>query len=314
MAIIWCGGEDIDFPNGATVINDNASYNRRSSYSRVSIYRNSGIMKSSIFSCGEITSGWLSFYYSGTTPPYYMGGFGKSGTNNCILTGLNDTGKILLYKYDGVTFTLLATGVNTNADLCKVDLYFSNYTFSSNVKVYVNGILEIDYTGDITFSGVTGFDSVFSRNTASCPLSEFIVADEDTRSMSLVTLYPNAAGDTNDWAGAYTDIDETIQSDADIIYDATQNHDFQCGLSDTPAGTFVVKAVKEIVRATKGASGPSHIQLGIKSGGTIDVAAEQDLDAVFTSVERLMQQNPVTSNNFTTSELDALQLNLRTGS
>jgi hypothetical protein len=128
--------------------------------------------------------------------------------------------------------------------------------------------------------------------------------------MRLKTLAPSAAGDANDWTGTYEDVDETSIYDSDKIYSATDNTDFQCNLTGMPSGTWSVKAVKVAVRCVD-SSGSTGIQLGIKSGGTVDVGDTQTASGYWQTKERLMTVNPVTGVAFTPAEIEALQINLR---
>ena len=187
-----------------------------------------------------------------------------------------------------------------------------DYGETGTVNIYTNGSLVISYTGDIRFGapavhldcvilGMQGNNFVY--------LSEIIVSDTDTRNMSLVTLYPSAAGDVSDWTGAYTNIDELGIDDADLIYDNTDGHQAMFALSNLPAGSFSVLAVKESVRACRASdSTPTSLDIGIKSGATVDVDDNHALTTTWTSYERLMLVNPVTGNAFTPTEIDGLQM------
>jgi hypothetical protein len=219
---------------------------------------------------------------------------------------------VALIKYDGTTKTELAAEVGdslTNITLHKLDMQLINYGATATVNVYVDGVLVITYTGDVTVSGVTALDSVFlgvcSLNGAD--ISEIIVADEDTRNLSLVTMAPNGAGDTQDWTGAYTDIDEITLDDADLIYTDVAAKDQQCNLINIPSGSFACKAVKISARATKSVDASiGTLKLGIKSG-TVDVDAGHALTTGWVTYERLMLVNPVGGLAFTVAELNALQ-------
>jgi hypothetical protein len=58
MAILWVGGEDIDFPNGAAPVVSTTSTTFRSGWARCSVGPNSSsnLMKSTVFPGGAITS------------------------------------------------------------------------------------------------------------------------------------------------------------------------------------------------------------------------------------------------------------------
>ena len=254
MAIYFFGTEDIDFP-GSSFPSTQTTAGFYRSHLRSSIYlavHQTAFMQSTTFAVGEITSGWLSFYvYTPIVISHIDGwiyaGFCKSGGNKGIYVG-NDSGYALIYHYDGTTKTLLATSddaVFPESTIRRVDLQIQSYGASATVNVYVNGSLAVSYSGDISISGVTGFDRVgicgvrnYSVSWLSMYYSEIIVADQDTRSLSVVNLYPTAVGSTNSWTGPYTNVDEAANSDLDFIYTNTASTTFQCNLYNQTAFTL----------------------------------------------------------------------------
>jgi hypothetical protein len=72
-----------------------------------------------------------------------------------------------------------------------------------------------------------------------------------------------------------------------------------------------VVAIK--IRAAKGSgSTPGAIAMGVKTGGSIYVDASPDqLAQAWETHEHYLEENPDTSNPWTTSEIDSLQMNLQ---
>lgn len=324
MAILWCGGEDIDFPNGdvPTMLATAGQY-RGATWARGFIRLDTAGQqaKSTVFAGGEITSGWLSgqaVCNAAQASKRYVG-FGKSGTTKGIFWGTSTVqSKAAIFSYDGTTQTQLAADTVTayiaSGQLYKWDLELVSYGGSSTIRLYVDGVLVCTFTGDSSISGVSGFDSVFfyCPITTGTPLSEVIVATTDTRSMGLKTCYPDAAGDALWEGGAYTDIDELTQLDTDLVYTNSGDDDLQVNLLATPTGSFRVAAVMACARAYKSADGtPNGLALGVKSAGSYDYGSKQALTNNWFSYNRLMLVNPITTNEWTTAEIDALQLNLR---
>jgi hypothetical protein len=321
MSILWCGGEDIDFPNGfSPAVNTSATYSR-AGYARcaVSIQTVSNMIRSALFPGGALTSLWFSVraYVQdlGTTNNRGRIGLGKSGTNNGLYLGRGSSaGKMALLKYEGGIWSNLAeeAGTSLGSALRKIDVQVIDHGAAATVNVYLDGNQVIALVGDTTISGVTGLDSIIATCTANSEywhLSEAIVADEDTRLMSLVTQAPNLAGDANAWTGLYTDIDETTLNDADLLYTNAAGNGAQFNTIDLPAGTFTIKAVRVAARAAKSASStPTKVALGIKTGGTVDLDVGQSCTTAWQTLERLMAQNPVTTNDWQQSEMNALQL------
>ena len=339
--ILWAGGEDIDFPNGAPVceVSNNAAY-FRTGYSRTAIYTCSGnlIAKSNTFSGGAVTSAWLSirlmpsnnvlsnYITHGKSAKY--AGFMKSGTNNSLWIGnsSSDATKYALWKYDGTTWTQLAVEAVQSLALIltKVDMHVTNYsdTVNGTVNIYLNGSANatLSYTGNLTTGGSTNFDSVAfmtSEGTAgieSGRFSEFIVSDSDTRAMSLVTLSPNAAGDSNTWVGAYTDVDEFSNNIADGVYTGTAGNDFLSNLTGLPGANFSIKGVKISASTSKSGTGISSISLGIKTNSSASVPVGVTLSEFWSNTETYYQTtNPITTNPWSVTDINNLQINLRSG-
>lgn len=316
MSILWCGGEEIDFDTSfASIVVDTQTHYRRTSFTRSSCRVGSGADGRSNPFTG-VTSAWLSFIFASysTSTKYQPCGLGNTAYGRRgIYVGGDDsvTNKLALYKYDGTTLTKLATETGASFSISqspkKFDMHITDYGVSSNVKVYYEGTELIDFTGDTSISGITELNCVvLSFGGTYCYVSEFIVADEDTRLMSLKTLAPDAAGDASDWTNSYTSIDEVALSDADTIYTDTADDEFQCNLQGMPTGDFICKGVKMVARATDGVGGLG-VQMGIKTNSTVDLGSSITLGGSWETIEELYQQNPVTSNRFTPAEIEALQ-------
>ena len=309
MTILWCGGEDIDFiPVGTVSLN---YYD--STYTRC-----------------NVLSGYSPVFTS--TPPDGLGAHiyvvrFLATENNVFLLGLVDiNGKQIsaftsngsglrssIRLYNGSSWVTLADSsvddLPSNGSMF-LDLYIESVGAAAKIILYKNGASTLEYSGDLSSYGISNINKVGIGGNTYMLFSGVIVADEDTRLMRLKTLAPSAAGDTNDWTGAYTDVDEATLSDSDKIYSATDDADFQCNLTGMPTGTWSVKAVKVAARCVDG-SGSTGIQLGVKSGGTVASGDTQTASGYWQTKERLMQVNPVTGIAFTTAEIEALQINLR---
>ncbi|MGZ3747535.1 MAG: hypothetical protein ACXWRE_09195 [Pseudobdellovibrionaceae bacterium] len=320
--ILWVGGEDVDFPNGSQACNSNLA-GWRSGYGRIAVYSctNGSVAKGVPFAGGGVTSAWLSaqFRYWSEAGSSKFFGFGISGTDNGIFLGISAANayKAAIWKHDGTTWTELASASNTtfsDGPNYKLDMQIVNYGANGTVNIYVNQGASpiVTYTGDIRSSGATSFDSFYlAGGNSSGPFSELIASTTDTRLLSLVTLQPNAAGDTTQWSGAYTDIDEALTDDSDNVATATSGNNFQCNLSNLPTGNFSIQAVKVAARATKTPTGATSISLGVKTNGSISVPTAAPLLDVWGYIETFYPTNPVTSTSWTPTEINALQINIQ---
>jgi len=319
MAILWCGGEDIDFSYLSGYGPDSTAGTFRSGYARYSMggAAAAGIAKSVQFS--GISSGWLGCmaYFGDTVSGRCKIGFADLSTGKGIFVSGSATNKLAIAKWDGSSLSTLASEASTSASasLKKLDLQIINYnTASGTANLYYDRILLATYTGDMRISGITEFNSIIAKADGSGgrqSYSEIIIADADTRSFSMVTHYPNAAGDTLDWTGAYGNLDEETISDADLAYNNTDGNRALYNLSNLPTGSFSIIAVKAVVRALASAdSSPKTLNLGIKSGTTVNVSDNKTLTTSWDTYSRLMSTNPCTGSPFTPTEVDALQIAL----
>jgi len=324
MSILWCGGEDLDFPNGSTVGVDTTSGRYNSGYARCAIYpASTGNTIISAYLASPVTSVWLScwaFMGGGNTSLRHFG-VGKSGTGGKgIYIGTSNSAytQLRLYKWDGSSATTLATesGNSLAANLLRrFDLQIINYGATSTINVYVAGSLALTFSGDSSISGVSDLDCVVSYKPNSSDffeLSEILLTDSDPRSLRLSTMAPTGAGSTDAWTGAYTDVNETTLSDANAISTNTASQDEQFNVTDLPSGTFSIVAVRVAARASLGAgSTPTGISLGFNSGGTVAVGSPQTPGTSYGLIEETFTTNPVTSAAWAQSDMNALQMNLR---
>ena len=321
MSIIWCGGEEIDWEvrSGCSMTATPGYY--RSDYSRGAITAAiSGYYWHRLPQ--EYTTLWYTHRAYNTFRDANMNtvvfGQGEPSIANSVLgLDLGGTGgKMRLFTYDGAPKSVLQTSgyTYTVSSIVKIDIKISNYGASGRVQVWLDSVLHIDYSGDITDGGATALDFVGGYSLTSLPssyVSEVIVADESTFGMSLRTLAPNAAGDNNDWTGAYTDIGEFVLSDADVISTSNPGDDFQCNLLGMPPGNFSIKGVRVAARGSDSAQ-QLAAKVGIRTNSTNYLGGARSLLAAWQTFAEIWTVNPDTSSPFTGSEIDALQLAIST--
>lgn len=323
--ILWVGGEGGDFEVNPFCVSNTGFNPFRSGYARLALYNcnSSSIGKSIAFKSGGITSGW----FSGRVMPYSLTtslkwfGFGKSGTNNGLLVGTSalSSSKAAIWKLSNGVWTELASEAGTSflvgSAMYKVDMQIMNYGASATVKVYINAGANpvISYAGDVSTTSAD-LDSAFAVGGTSAwgGISEFIVADQDTRMLSVATLTPNAIGDTNQWTGAYTDIDEFPASDTDMVTTTTDGSIFQSNLGNLPAGSWQVYGAKLNIRGAKVGAGISSVSLGLKTNSSAYVPTPLSLGTTWLHFETpVFNTNPITTTNWTPTEINALQLHLQ---
>jgi hypothetical protein len=336
MTILFCGGEDCDFSIvGAYAINTTAAA-YRSTYARHNLRLTGGTSWSSsdgIFGSfpSALSEAWLSWrgYYAHSGSSSAQGYFLvlRDGTVNRILLGTDGaspagTAKYRLFKRTaaGVETTLAtSSGTISLTSLNKFDVYV-NYGASGTFRLYVGGVLVIDYSGDLTTDGATTLSNfqfnyiagAVSPSGSLVSLSEVIVADEDTRGMALATLTPLAAGNAQAWSGAVGDVNEAALSDASII--STTAADQLAQFTVTPGSAITsgtgIRAVSVNARAAKGASGPQNLQAVVRTGSTDYASSNLSVATALGRVANIWGTNPNTSVAWLGSDLLAAGFNI----
>jgi len=311
MSIIWCGGEpqDLDPTNVYNLQTSDIYY--RSDFARCALDIRTTHYTQEFSS--TYTELWGSIHYryfhNGEAYDGYLMGFtfGKDFSNSICVFRRGDT--YIIRKFEGGTGSDLETSssVTVISTVYKLDFYV-DYGVSGVAIVYIGGNEIIRYEGDLTISGISNFNRAFCRGygNGSHFISEIIIADEDTRLMSLKTMKPVADGDVNEWNGTYANIDETEYNDNDTIYTDVPDKTYNCELSDIPSGNFICKALKAAHRVTDGVGGMG-LQIGFKTNGTQYLGDTKVLGGVWELGEEIWHYNPDTMNRFTTTELNALQ-------
>ncbi len=333
MNIYFAGGEDISFPSFGSYLVNTVSGRFRSGWARCGLAATqntpTGGAHSSVFGAGAQTSAWLSFRIyldSSLNTSQMLVGLGLSGTNNALGVGsdTSNSAKVAIFKYDGTTRTQLAAETGTSwavSTAFKIDMQVISYGASATVNVYVNGILTVTFTGDVTVSGMTNFDSVYLLpnpffGVASPVYSEIFVTDTDTRGfLGLQTEALTGAGTTNSFTNdTFTNINGISFSDANPTYTNTAAQDQQYTLTAPTPTSYSVSGVVITARmAASSGSTPTQIKLGYNSGGTkgFGTGAAKTLTTGYATYTQIDTVNPVTGVAFTQSELAALQLDLQ---
>jgi hypothetical protein len=327
MTILFCGGELDDVTVGGTVtFNTGTTAAYRTTYARGTL----DVAASGTFAANHARASFTaSSSFSLTARVYPL----TSISANNVFLWLSDAGSarlrlkatssnpttITLEKYNGTTATTLATSSSTITGSTQYRLdVIVDYQVSGRVRVYVDGTLYIDYSGDVTAASSTTLDSLnlgpLAAATNAGRWSEVIVCTQDSRTLSLVTLSPNAAGTANAWTGTYPDVDDTTASDTDVLTSNTAGQIANFNTTGMPSGwsNLSVTAVKMVASAARGSTGPTKLALGVRTNSTDSFPTATSLDTGFsTPVTTYYETNPVTGVAWTTAEIDALQIALK---
>jgi hypothetical protein len=292
LTILIAGGEDTSFALvGTTGGASSGSTNIRTAYARVGLnIGGTGITadpptnrwQTPAFAAqstlwfhaqfGNLGSG------TGTTSNAQMIRFLDGGTCRIIIRGTGTAGQLKISTRNNAgTITDLATsaagafnGLITGPVQVDVKII---YSVSGSVTVWIDSTQVVTYSGDVTTNSATTLDQVEFVNTnagLNGYWSEVIVADADTRAMSLWTLAPQAAGNTQSWTpNTLGNINETTINDATLISTSSNNSISEWTTpTSAPSGTWAVEAIVQEARVQVGLTGPQHFDWITRTGGS----------------------------------------------
>jgi hypothetical protein len=322
----WAGTQDIDFTfYGNTVIDTSASRHRPS-----------------FVTSGPNLGGTIATDFVENTPAFaqstfwmgvrYCNSFTTGNTTNAIPWAFLDVNRITRLRLRatsagnpnnlvvekvtaaGVATTLITiTGLiwdsaSVGNEATKMDV-FVNYAVAGSISVYYKGVLLGTFTGDVTTDGITSLSYVRYGALSggnSFFASECMVLDVDTRTCSLAAFLPVANGNTHTFdtgTPAAANVNETPLNDATLDGSTTANQIDQYTNAAVPTGTFSVLSFGVIARALKGTSGPTKMDLNVRTGGSDFFSADQVLSTFWQTYPNWWSQNPNTTADWTTAQI-----------
>lgn len=323
MAIVFVGGESDSFQFLAGVLQNTSGY-FDANYSRGAV--NSLVEFYAYADGGPYPELWFHVYHADSQQPtngrVFLQLEDSSGQGIVRLVGTATINVLQFQYWDGASWQNISTPftfpVNTFRTIdihCKIDPVVGEFIF------YGNGIAQASLTGNTDFFGCTGVNrarlqSLSSSSTAGASgFSQCCMSTVNSTSYKISTIAPNAAGSTAGWTGAYTDIDEVTNSDADFISSAAANQVSTFGLTNlsATAAALQVVAVGVAVRVRRGAIGPQNIQAAIRTNGVDYYSSNIDgLTGNFNGGRsKTWDLNPDTGALWTAAEVNALEAGVK---
>lgn len=330
MTILFAGGEDSSFITVATTVSSNPLY-YRPAFARCTIDCGNGgtTFPPSVYAATPLLGSLSSFW----THVRMANGSNNSATNNqnwisirdaaavtrIVLLSTATAGQFTINKRTAAgALTLLATSAAGTIPPCgsasvqpvAIDL-FVNYSVSGQVKVFINGVVAAD-TGagvDVTTDGATTVSQVlFAAASGSFPMhwSEGVVMDTSTLGVSLQTLPPVAAGNTQSWLpNTVGNINPTTINDANFVAATAANALSEWTVNTAlPSGAWSILAVAQDARVSVGTSGPLNFEFLVRTvDGTDHVAGTTAGTTSFANYRRLWPVNPQTGAAWNAGEL-----------
>ncbi len=208
------------------------------------------------------------------------------------------------------TGTLLGEGTiaTTLGQVIQIEVRYIPNTSSGVVQVKINGVLDINYSGNTT-PGATSVNGVrLNENTTGNPwhvYDNFIIDNSawpgNTR---IQAIKPTAAGNSTQWTpdtGSNWDrVDEVPPSDTDYNWCNQANLVDLFTFGDLQGQVDTVKCVQVQARAVRnGDPMPTKLQLGVRSDGVNYFSSSLDVTTSAKGFAALWETDPATSQAWT---------------
>lgn len=247
--------------------------------------------------------------------------YSNSGNNLQFTLKINASGYVQIYRGSS---TLLATG--TTALPLDTWLYLELQVLISTTvgtaEVRINGAT----TPDITFSGNT--QNYVTSNlvdqwyySAYADLDDVYVFDANGTTnttfagdVRVYALLPNGNGSSSQFTGSdgdstnnYQLVNEQPFSTSDYVGSATSGQRDTYAMADLPANVSTVLGAQNNVIVAKSDAGTASFKPALNIGGTLSYGPTRVLNTTYTSYRDIYDHNPVTSANWTVSDINGLE-------
>jgi hypothetical protein len=235
----------------------------------------------------------------------------------------NGWGKRLYTYYPGPVDTNASLHLSTGIDAAYaeshiIEIYWKCDGASSIVKIYQNGILVIDHaTCNI---GTAGIDKILigpflTTNVMENQIEWVIVEDSNTEMcwQKFARVKPSGAGNTTGMTpkpsgSNYALVDETIADPADYcLADAADEKDtYAC--ENCPSNVNTITALRVCGVVAQQAEGALKAKAVVRTGGSDYEGDAKTIGHVHTMFSHRWTQNPNTSSNWTTGNIDDMEI------
>lgn len=268
----------------------------------------------------ELTEGWVhECLFTGTAAGFRDGDIiqGYNSVRNGIDWSVITVDDVASFKYwNGSSLTTLSGTYNMSAGTrANWDVYFKKHASAGILRLYKDGTLVLEETGLNTSNfavdcvRIKGYDSTSSTIS----VSQVIVADESTIGMKVFS--PNlSAGNSNTFtSGAATDVDVDTATKLNTYITGNSNGlKATFAMENIPAGSLVAKAIAVNTRAKKGASGPAHMNMVARVGGTdYNHGTDHNLTVGIDPFAVIYNTNPATGLAWDNTTVDASEMGVR---
>lgn len=221
--------------------------------------------------------------------------------------------------------TLLATGTKglSTGHTYVIEVHYVPLNSGGTVTVKIDGFTDINYSSGDTTAGLENvqgflFGAPSGANYGYGYYDDIIVDDDKWIGKTYIQgLTISAAGTTTQWdpstGSNYACIDEVPYSDTDYISTNVTDEIDTYALSNLTGTIDSIKALTLTGRAAyDGSPTPTHIQLGVRSGGSDYFATDFSPPSSFGFLgQRILEADPATAAAWTESGINAVECGVK---
>lgn len=222
-------------------------------------------------------------------------------------------------------YTLLATGSATlsTATTYLIEIRIKIADSGGRIEVKVDGVQDIDFTGDTKPDANTQFDKVrlgyggIVAYSVYAYFDNFIMDDADwIGDTSIQAVVPTGAGTTTGWTPSagnnYECVDEKPVSDADYVSINSNDVTDTYAAGNLAGDVDSIKCVQVQSSAkTDGSPTPTNLKLVVRSGGTDYLSGDKAVPATAKSLWHLWENNPADAAAWEEADVNAMEIGVK---
>lgn len=260
-------------------------------------------------------------YFSSPTTTNQLGIlFRESSTTHVEVRFDPGAGSITAYR--GGTSVATATAVIGIEKIYCIEVKVVVHDSTGVIQVKVDGVLEIDFSGDTRNGGSGVIDNIkwqaSSDNSSSlyAYLSDIVIRDDGWPGLGgLNLLVPTGNGTNTAWTGTYADVDElppsfTDDIDTDAGTTTTKETYTHAGLAASAYDSIAFVAVQAVAKLDGAGSG--NIRSIVKSGSTYGNGSSTALTTSAAWVELYQTTDPDTASAWTKAGVGSAEFGVET--
>jgi hypothetical protein len=328
MAVLFVGTSSSDFEITGVPVSTTTAAQKAANVAEGFNFNNQSLHQFAHAKFAATADIWASQYIYNTASPsnlnqifWEWGNSVAPGVNQPLfrLTA-NGASGCTLDIWNGTTWVVgstAAANVTTFNTLRRIDVHIKMHDTTGVFLIYVDGTLAATHTAtDTILTAATTLDWMRIRSPGgslgvTSYTSAILVADEDTRPLTVAQVLPSASGANSAWTGLFSAIDDTGIDDTDFISSDTLN---AVSTYATPAlasgltgGTYTIVAVAISGRVSAKAGRDVALTLYTNTA-TYPATDGVDANLFLNPRQTIWHNNPATSTAWTPTEASGCQI------